>query len=153
MWYQRDIVLSWKICLFRILHSSENPSEVLFTTRTWRETKVAAQRREKGRKKQAGIEWFVIVKKKRQYASFFFLPCCYLIFLFWSASLFTSGLHDRKSERRVLPVWTLVNTLEAWENVKAQLWSECCKWSGDSFSAWVCLCTFVCAWGERVREM
>lgn len=103
------------------------------------------------KKKQAGIERFVIVKKKRQYASFLLLPCCCLIFLFWSASLFTSGLHDRKSERRVLPVWTLVNTLEAWENVKAQLWSECCKWSGDSFSAWVCLCTFVCAWGERER--
>lgn len=108
------------------------------------------KREEKNKLELSGLSSW---KKKRQYASFFFLPCCYLIFLFWSASLFTSGLHDRKSERRVLPVWTLVNTLEAWENVKAQLWSECCKWSGDSFSAWVCLCTFVCAWGERVREM
>lgn len=106
----------------------------------------------KKEEKNPSWNWAVCHREKKKIVFFFFFALLLFYFLFWSASLFTSGLHDRKSERRVLPVWTLVNTLEAWENVKAQLWSECCKWSGDSFSAWVCLCTFVCAWGERESE-
>lgn len=77
------------------------------------------------------------------------MPFC----LFWSVSFFISGWHNRKSERCILPVWTLVNRLEAWENVKARLWSE--LWSSDSFSLWlwvhVCLCVCACVY-ERERE-
>lgn len=42
-------------------------------------------------------------------------------FLFWSAFLLISGRCDWKIESCV----NFVNTLRVWENVKAQLWSDC----------------------------
>lgn len=68
-----------------------------------------------------------------------FVCALFVVALFWSARLFISGLHGRKSERSVLPVWTLVNRLQAWENVKAPLWSWLLWRISESQCAHVCL--------------
>lgn len=68
-----------------------------------------------------------------------FVCALFVVALFWSARLFISGLHGRKSERSVLPVWTLVNRLQAWENVKAPLWSWLLRRISESPCAHVCL--------------
>lgn len=68
-----------------------------------------------------------------------FVCALFVVALFWSAWLFISGLHGRKSERSVLPVWTLVNRLQAWENVKAPLWSWLLRRISESPCAHVCL--------------
>lgn len=83
--------------------------------------------------------------KQHKKSSKSFICFCFVLII-----ITVSGWHDRKSERRVLPVWTLVNRLEAWENVKTQLWSErCC----GAVTHCDCVCKFVSErQGERDRD-